>query len=314
VRLLRTASSEVDEAQRNRERGAIVTFLYACRSCGNGFETYTAQCPDCQAWNTLRDANGSQVLGPFSFPLSDPTPPIRSIPSTALATEPAPRTRGHAAVDRVLGGGFAHAALYLLTGRPGIGKSTLSLQAGSAIAASGRKVLLVATEETNEQIAERARRIQAAHEHLHLFPSTDLAEVEAEIDALKPALVIVDSVKYLRDKGVSARAGSPLQMLAVGLALQERAKVAKFSALFLGHIIKSGDAAGPKELEHLVDCTMTFDIDPMLDIEASVSVGDEVIRVLSTGKNRFGALASARFQMTALGLVEVGLSEEESSE
>lgn len=293
---------------------------YHCKKCGALSPIYVAQCHACREWNTMRDVEkASEEMGHSagengtrSVPMRERLP--KSVASTSVALEEVPRISGWPPADRVLGGGFVCGATYLLTGRPGIGKSTLSVQVGGAIADRGARTLIAATEETSPQIAERARRVETARDLLLLYPTTDLDELVSEIDTVKPALVIVDSVQYLTSKLVSSRAGSPAQMLAVGNVLKEKAKAEGFSVLFLGHIIKNGDAAGPKQLEHLVDATLSFDISAAsaAALEEDEPVGDEIVRVFRSWKNRFGALASARFQMTAKGLVEVAREEDDA--
>ncbi len=218
------------------------------------------------------------------------------VPVTEAATSRTDRiTTGLEGLDRVLGGGLVPGSLVLLAGEPGIGKSTLLLQVAAALAREKNLVVYVTGEESAEQVALRATRIDGLHEQLLLLPETSCETVIGQLDNLEPSLVIVDSVQTAVLDSVEAVAGSVSQVRQVAARFQHLAKTRGVPVILVGHVTKDGSIAGPKLLEHLVDVVMSLEGEPGHDL-----------RALRAGKNRFGAISDlALYSMTGKGLEAV---------
>jgi DNA repair protein RadA/Sms len=202
---------------------------------------------------------------------------------------------GFEGVDRVLGGGVVPGSVGLLAGEPGIGKSTLLLQLVANLCGAGHRCLLVSGEESHAQVAARARRLGIAGDAIRFAPGRDLRAVIDTAQAERPFLLAVDSIQTIRDQDATQMAGGPSQVRSCADALVGMAKAEGIAVLLTGHVTKDGDLAGPRTLEHAVDVVMAFDGDPRSGL-----------RVLSGGKNRFGAEGeSAWFEMGPRGLGEI---------
>jgi DNA repair protein RadA/Sms len=211
-----------------------------------------------------------------------------AIPTTRIAT-------GIEGLDRVLGGGLVPGSLALLAGEPGIGKSTLLLQVAAAMARDGGTVVYVTGEESAEQVALRANRIDGLEPQLLLLAETSCEPVLAQLEDLEPRMVVVDSVQTAVLDEVDAVAGSVSQVRQVAARYQHYAKTRGVPVLLVGHVTKEGMIAGPKLLEHLVDVVMSLEGEPGHDL-----------RALRAGKNRFGTVAElALYSMTGRGLEPV---------
>ncbi|MFO0681571.1 MAG: DNA repair protein RadA [Sandaracinus sp.] len=270
--------------------------VFVCTECGDDSPKWLGRCPACGAWSTLverREPAGgvsritSNVAGDQSAAL-----PIREVGADAAQRI----ETGIAELDRVLGGGPVLGGVVLLGGDPGIGKSTLLMQALAGIARSGRKALYVTGEESAAQVALRARRLGGpGMEDIVVQATLDLDEVVATIDKLSPAAVVVDSVQTVRVAGLETPAGSVGQLREVAARLVEIGKRRGIAMFLIGHVTKDGAIAGPKLLEHLVDTVLTFEGD------ATAS-----FRIVRATKNRFGpAHEMAVFEMVRDGLREV---------
>jgi DNA repair protein RadA/Sms len=261
---------------------------------------FFGRCPACGSWNTLVE----QAAGPApdgrrrrALPEAEAvSAPRRSQAITAEGDAPLPRlATGFAELDRVLGGGLVPGSLVLVGGDPGIGKSTLLLQTAAALARQV-SVLYVSAEESAQQVRLRWRRLlpDAAAEP-QLLAETDLEEVLRELEALRPAVAIVDSIQALHDADLASAPGSVAQVREGAAALQRLAKRLDIALLLVGHVTKEGMLAGPKVLEHLVDAVLTFEGDRFASH-----------RLLRAAKNRFGATHELGvFEMRDRGLVEV---------
>jgi len=218
------------------------------------------------------------------------------VPVTEAAATPIARLKtGLDGLDRVLGGGLVPGSLLLLAGEPGIGKSTLLLQVAAALARRGGPVVYVTGEESADQIALRAKRIDGLHPQLLLLPETSCEAVLAQLEAMEPTLVVVDSVQTAVLDEVEAVAGSVSQVRQVASRFQHLAKTRGVPVVLVGHVTKEGMIAGPKLLEHLVDVVMSLEGEPGHDL-----------RALRAGKNRFGTVAElALYSMTGRGLEPV---------
>lgn len=267
---------------------ARATTVFACQSCGADSPKWLGRCPDCGEWNSyVEEARGSRETAAPAAPVSIAREDAEV--ETRLAT-------GLAGFDRVLGGGLVPGSVVLLGGEPGIGKSTLLLQAAHAVSRAGGRVLYVTGEESPGQVSLRGRRIGIADERLLLLPETDVTAIVAEARRLSPILMIVDSIQAVREAALSSAAGTVSQVRECAAALQSYAKTRGVPVILIGHVTKDGSLAGPKALEHLVDVVIT--------IEGERS---SLRRVLRAAKNRFGAVEElALYEMTSEGLCEIG--------
>jgi DNA repair protein RadA/Sms len=295
-----------------------------CQSCGARTRQYFGRCSGCGGWNTLveqaavpTDSRRRRPVAAADAPdgSGGRGSPRRSEPIAAVGDRPLQRlASGYGELDRVLGGGLVPGSLVLLGGDPGIGKSTLLLQCARTMAV-GQSVLYVSAEESAQQVKLRWRRLAeegegagpagaadrenggsaAAVSGLQLLAETDLELVLQELEALRPAVAIIDSIQALHDGELGSAPGSVAQVRECAAALQRIAKRQHTALLLVGHVTKEGLLAGPKVLEHLVDAVLTFEGDRFASH-----------RLLRAVKNRFGATHELGvFEMRGSGLVEV---------
>ncbi len=268
--------------------------VFYCTSCGNESPKWTGQCNACGAWNTMVEhvekpnpvSRGKTVsVGASAMPQK-----LRDV-DTANELR---FTTGMGELDRVLGGGAVVGSLVLVGGAPGIGKSTLLLQICDSLCAD-RKVLYVSGEESERQIKLRAQRIGVAPESLYILSETRLSAVQEAVDALKPDILIADSIQTLYNELNESTPGSVSQVKDCTMALMQLSKAQGITVFVVGHINKDGAIAGPKVLEHMVDCVLYFEGD------ANTSY-----RLLRAVKNRFGSTNEIGvFEMVDKGLIEV---------
>ena len=260
---------------------------------------WVGQCGECQAWDTLREgvAGSGKGLGTVkSVKASVIVASSAAKPITEISTESvASRSTKVAEFDRVLGGGLVPGAVVLLSGEPGVGKSTLLLEVAAKTAQTGAKVLYVSGEESVGQIRLRAERTGALSEHLYLASETDLANVLGQVDAVKPELLVVDSVQTIAHAEIDGAAGMPSQIREVATNLIRLAKENNLPVILVGHVTKDGNIAGPRALEHLVDVVCHFEGDRQTSL-----------RFVRSLKNRFGPTDEVGcFEMTGDGIREV---------
>jgi DNA repair protein RadA/Sms len=257
---------------------------YRCADCGAISLTWTGRCQTCGAWGTLYEEKESA------------SGPPKSQAKKLLLSEVGEVRRFSSKItelDRVLGGGWVEGAVVLLSGEPGVGKSTLLLQSAIAMAEEGKKVLYVSGEESTSQVASRAKRLGAKDGLLFLLCTDDIDEALSAAEDVE--FLFVDSVQTMRDKNESGWPGSPLQVRLTAQRCIELAKSRAIPCVLVGHITKSGQIAGPKLLEHMVDVVMYFGGDR-----------SSRYRMLSAEKNRFAnADEVGIFEMTERGLVPV---------
>ncbi len=266
---------------------------YRCSECAHAALTWTGQCPGCGAWNTLEQAGppaARSSRGGGARRSSAPTPvPLRDVQSersSRLGT-------GIAELDRVLGGGLVPGSLVLLGGAPGIGKSTLAGMALANIAGAGREVLYVSGEESPAQVRRRAERLGEDALSVPMLAEPSLESVLAALEAERPAACVIDSVQTLAIP--DAAPGSVGAIREATSALLETAKRLDVTLILIGHVTKEGSLAGPRALEHLVDCVLHFE-----------GERERTFRTLRALKNRFGATSEVGvFEMRQGGLVEV---------
>jgi DNA repair protein RadA/Sms len=253
---------------------------YRCTECGWQSTKWAGRCGECQAWGTVEEAAGTRLaragIRPVSHaaagPARTPAVPIGQVD----ATDASARATGLDELDRVLGGGLVPGAVLLLAGEPGVGKSTLLLEAGALVAETG-PVLYVTGEESAAQVRARADRIGAVSDRLFLAAETDLDEVLRHIDEVGPRLLIIDSVQTIAVAGVDSAPGGVTQVRAVASALTGVAKERSMATILVGHVTKDGSVAGPRALEHLVDVVLHFDGDR-----------HSQLRMVRAVKNRYG--------------------------
>ncbi|MBV9449789.1 MAG: DNA repair protein RadA [Streptosporangiaceae bacterium] len=248
---------------------------YRCSECGWQTAKWTGRCGECQAWGTVTESGTSR---PRTVSVRDavvPGTPAVPIAKVDAATASA-RPTGMDELDRVLGGGLVPGAVLLLAGEPGVGKSTLLLEAGALVAESG-PVLYITGEESAAQVRLRADRIGALHERLFLAAETDLDLVLGHVAAVEPRLLIIDSVQTIAAAGVDGVPGGVTQVREVAAALTAVAKERALPTILVGHVTKDGSVAGPRTLEHLVDVVLHFDGDR-----------HSRLRMVRAVKNRYG--------------------------
>lgn len=274
---------------------------YECQQCGHQSPRWLGRCPDCGSWGSLTElfvTTGGSPNGARSAPPSAAgrSPCIRPVPLVKVAGVEHRRIRtGIGELDRVLGGGLVPGAMILVGGDPGIGKSTLLLQAAGALARQGLSILYASGEESLAQVSERGRRLGADAPSLYLAAETSLDAILEGIAGLKPAAVVLDSIQTTRDPVLESAAGSLSQVRQVAGRLLEVAKQQEVSIWLIGHVTKEGSLAGPKALEHIVDTVVYFEGDRQ-----------QAYRILRASKNRFGPTDEVGvFEMRAGGLVPV---------
>ena len=268
--------------------------IYTCQSCGYQVAKWMGKCPDCGQWDslleeTLRPAAG----GGGGAPLMDAAAPV---PIDAAAAEDETRhLTGIAELDRVLGGGLVAGTLILIGGDPGIGKSTLMLQALSGLAADGRTVLYVSGEESVRQLRIRSRRLAAMASSLYVVSEVDVSAILAMVERLAPSVLVIDSIQTMFHPELTSAPGSVSQVRESAMRLMLMAKRTGVPTFLVGHVTKDGAIAGPRLLEHMVDTVLYFE-----------GERSHVFRILRAVKNRFGSTNEIGvFEMKETGLVEV---------
>ncbi|WP_213816721.1 DNA repair protein RadA [Glaciihabitans sp. dw_435] len=268
---------------------------YRCTECGWTSLKWVGRCGECQSWGTVLDnaenAVSSRGVTPVKVSAARAAKPITEIGFDKVTHWPS----GIAEFDRVLGGGIVPGAAILLSGEPGVGKSTLLLEVASRAAATGMRVLYVTAEESVNQVRMRAERTNALQPTLFLAAEVDLSVILGQIDEVEPQLVIVDSVQTVSSSLIDGLAGGPSQVREVASTLIRVSKDRNLPILLVGHVTKDGSIAGPRLLEHLVDVVCQFEGDRQTSLR--------FIRAL---KNRFGPTDEVGcFEMTGDGIAEV---------
>lgn len=265
---------------------------FVCTACGTTHRKWIGKCDGCGAWNTIVEetplSTGPKALGAKG----------RTVPLTDLATEEAPPPRASSGIDeldRVLGGGLVQASAILVGGDPGIGKSTLLLQAAASFARTGLKVLYFSGEEASAQVRMRAQRLGLTDAPVGLGAETNLRDILTTLDAERPALAIIDSIQTMWLDSVEAAPGSVSQVRAAAHELVTFAKRKGVAIILVGHVTKDGQIAGPRVVEHMVDTVLYFE-----------GERGHQFRILRAVKNRFGpADEIGVFEMTGNGLSQV---------
>lgn len=274
---------------------AKTTLAYTCSSCGSAHKKWAGRCDTCGEWNTIRE-EAPLAAGPKGKTLGSSKG--RSVPLTDLATvdEPLERsTTGIDELDRVLGGGLVPASAILVGGDPGIGKSTLLLQAAASFARTGKKAIYISGEEASSQIRMRARRLDLTDAPVKLATETNLRDIITTLEKEQPDLVIIDSIQTMWADHVDSAPGSVSQVRATAHELTTFAKKRGVAVVLVGHVTKDGQIAGPRVVEHMVDTVLYFE-----------GERGHQFRILRAVKNRFGpADEIGVFEMTGMGLAQV---------
>lgn len=279
--------------------GAKSRTVFRCRGCGHEESKWLGRCPACGSWNSFAEAEAAKAGGSRTAAgagaSAGPGPAARPLPLNAVETREDIRLdSGMAEMNRVLGGGIMRGASVLVGGEPGIGKSTLMLQAAARLRSPGR-VLYVAGEESPAQIRLRADRLGIQGDRIEILAETELGTVMQAAETLKPVLLIADSLQTLYTRETDSHPGSVTQIRLCTQELTEWARTRGTALFLVAHVTKEGAIAGPKIVEHMVDTVLSFE-----------QAGTE-IRMLQAVKNRFGSVDEVGlFRMGEEGLTEVG--------
>jgi DNA repair protein RadA/Sms len=247
--------------------------VFRCGECGWQAAKWVGRCGECQAWGTVAEVGASAGRVPVAGAVSERALPMTGVDLARAAADPT----GVDELDRVLGGGLVPGGVVLLAGEPGVGKSTLLLQAVAAIAGRGGRALYVTGEESVEQVRARAERVGAVHERVFLAAEVDVAAVVAHAEAVAPSVLVVDSIQTMTSTGVEGVVSGVTQVREAASALIRLAKQRRMACVLVGHVTKDGGIAGPRTLEHLVDVVLSFEGDRHARL-----------RMVRAVKNRFG--------------------------
>lgn len=272
-----------------------VKSVYMCAECGNEFPSWQGQCSYCGAWNSIVE----QKVKPDADSDARRRTTSKVTPSKLKSVGTGNYTRitsGISELDRVLGGGIVLGSMILISGEPGIGKSTLIIQSANSIALNNGIVLYVSGEESEEQVKLRADRVcENLSDNLLIFPETNIESVLAACGQTKPKFLVIDSIQTMYSEELDNTAGSITQIRACSNLLMKYAKTNNVPIFIVAHVNKSGDLAGPKTIEHMVDCVLNF-----------VGERDRDLRILRSVKNRFGTTEEiGAFSMSSRGMTEV---------
>jgi DNA repair protein RadA/Sms len=269
---------------------------YVCNNCGHVTTKWSGRCEACGQWNTISEMAGSAAPPIGRGAKKTKGKSVELAPLAGNDKEPERRKSGIGEFDRVLGGGFVSGSATLIGGDPGIGKSTLLLQAAAAVSKSGRKVIYVSGEEALAQLRMRASRLGLSDANIELAAETNVADIIKTLEKLGDiALVVIDSIQTMWSPAIEAAPGTVSQVRVSSQELIHFAKNSNAPLVLVGHVTKDGQIAGPRVLEHMVDTVVYFEGDR----------GDQ-FRILRAIKNRFGpAHEIGVFEMQAAGLIEV---------
>ena len=268
--------------------------VFYCTNCGNETPRWQGKCPACGAWNTIEE----HIEKPASAGRAKAAPVGQSRKPQKISEVTSGGelrfSTGMRELDRVLGGGAVLGSLVLVGGAPGIGKSTLLLQICSSLCA-GRKVLYISGEESERQLKLRAERLGVVPDSLYILSETRFSDIMDAVNQLEPDILIVDSIQTLYNEENDSAPGSVSQVKDCTMTLMQLSKSQGITVFVVGHINKDGNIAGPKVLEHMVDCVLYFEGDP-----------NSTYRLLRAAKNRFGSTNEIGvFEMQDAGLIEV---------
>ena len=268
-----------------------------CTECGNEYTAWQGQCTFCGSWNTIVEhkvAPAEEAAGDTRRRLGGEARPVKL--GRVGTEEHARMSTGLSELDRVLGGGIVPGSLTLISGEPGIGKSTLIAQMAGRVAETTGPVLYVSGEESGEQVKLRADRVLGSiSDRLYIYPETNIENIMSACDEIRPCLLIVDSIQTMYSASADSVAGSLTQIRECSGQLIRYAKNNHVPVFIVAHVTKSGELAGPKTIEHMVDTVLSFS-----------GERDRDLRILRSFKNRFGTTDEiGAFRMTSEGMIEV---------
>lgn len=270
---------------------------FVCSECGNVTSKWFGKCPACGTWNSIEEHISASEPAFSKKSLSEATPHVKALskPINIIDYDDSERTKtGMNEFDRVLGGGLVEGSVTLLSGEPGVGKSTLLLQV-CGLLCDTKKLLYVTGEESPSQIKLRAKRLSVESEKILIYSETDINEIISEAAAVCPDIIVIDSIQTLTDESSSTAPGSITQVRSTTSKLIKLAKSQGISVIIVGHVNKDGGIAGPKVLEHMVDTVLYFDGEKQYSY-----------RTLRAVKNRFGSTNEiGMFEMDSEGLCQV---------
>ena len=270
--------------------------VFVCNACGRQLLKWMGRCPGCGEWNTVVEKQVSTVRGASLSEKSEGGQAGAIIPLPKIRGDEQPRLRtGISELDRVLGGGLVRRSVILVGGDPGIGKSTLVMQALGSLAAAGETVLYISGEESSEQLKLRAERLSLGGDTFLVLVENNLELIVEKLGQIDPAVVVLDSVQSVSSRSVQSHPGSVVQVREVADAITNCTKRGSSACFIVGHVTKDGVLAGPKVLEHMVDTVLYFEGD-----------SGHPYRILRAVKNRFGSSSEIGvFEMADRGLIEV---------
>ncbi|NRB04345.1 MAG: DNA repair protein RadA [Rhodobacteraceae bacterium] len=272
------------------------TTQYVCSACGSTFTKWSGRCDSCGEWNTISEDTGLSASGPGKSALGAHRGKAITLTNLTTKDTPPPRTLSKLdELDRVLGGGLVPGSAILVGGDPGIGKSTLLLQAAARFANAGLPTVYVSGEESSAQVRLRAQRLNLSDAPVLLAAETNLRNILTTLDKDRPALVVIDSIQTMWSDSVDSAPGSVSQVRAAAHELTTFAKQRGVSVVLVGHVTKEGQIAGPRVVEHMVDTVLYFE-----------GERGHPFRILRAVKNRFGSADEIGvFEMTGRGLEQV---------
>jgi DNA repair protein RadA/Sms len=276
---------------------AAAKTIHVCSACGHETPRWVGQCPGCGEWNTLVEELRARPAGAGGARAQRAAGAVKPmVLGSVSAHEHARLSTGIGELDNVLGGGLVPGSLVLIGGSPGVGKSTLTTMALANLVAAGRSTLYVSAEESAAQIRLRAERLRGGDAlAIPVIAETDLHTVLATLESERPEVCVIDSVQTLNCADLTSSAGSVAQVREVASEIMRVAKTNRIAVLLVGHVTKDGALAGPRALEHLVDCVLQFE-----------GERERTYRTVRAIKNRFGSTNEAGvFEMRDDGLVEV---------
>ena len=271
--------------------------VYMCNECGNEFLSWQGQCSYCGAWNSIIEQKIVDIPDVSNDSRRRTSASGKPVKLGSVGTGSYARMdSGIGELNRVLGGGIVLGSLTLISGEPGIGKSTMIVECANKIASQYGQVLYVSGEESEEQVKLRADRVcHGISDNLLIFPETNMENILAACENTKPCFLIIDSIQTMYSAEVDSVAGSVTQIRACSNLLMKFAKTNNVPVFIVAHITKSGELAGPKTIEHMVDCVLNF-----------TGERDRDLRILRSFKNRFGTTDEiGAFRMSADGMIEI---------
>lgn len=274
---------------------AKIKTKWVCQQCGYESAGYLGKCPECGQWGTFSEEVTSDIKVQNTSPQGIVNDSKPSLLNDIHIGEEVRVSTNISEFDRILGGGLVQGSLVLIAGDPGIGKSTILLQASGELSKNGKKILYVSAEESLSQLKLRANRLEVNADNLYIYSQTNLENIRKQIDEIKPDAVVIDSIQAIYSQTITSSSGSVSQIRECCNILMQIAKTQNITMMVIGHVTKDGNIAGPKILEHMVDTVIYFEGDKY-----------KSYRILRSMKNRFGNTSEVGiFEMQEKGLVEV---------